>query len=119
MHLDRESPLHSNRNGGSGANRLTLAAMSLGYGIVQLDVTIVNVAVNAIGESFRGNMAALQWIVSSYTITFAAFIVSAGALGDRIGAKRVFMTGFGLFTMASVVCAVAPTLPILIFARAG
>src|SRR5580698_10003171 len=97
---------------------LTLAAMSLGYGIVQLDVTIVNVAVNAIGASFHGNMAALQWVVSSYTITFAAFILSAGALGDRIGAKRVFMAGFALFTVASVVCAVAPTLPILIFARA-
>jgi DHA2 family methylenomycin A resistance protein-like MFS transporter len=97
---------------------LTLAAMSLGYGIVQLDVTIVNVAVNAIGASFHGNMAALQWVVSSYTITFAAFILSAGALGDRIGAKRVFIAGFALFTLASAVCAVAPTLPVLIFARA-
>ena len=47
---------------------LTLAAMSLGYGVVQLDVTIVNVAVSAIGASFHGNMAALQWVVSSYTI---------------------------------------------------
>ncbi|HXC35908.1 MAG TPA: MFS transporter [Candidatus Acidoferrales bacterium] len=92
--------------------------MSLGYGVVQLDVTIVNVAINAIGASFHGNMAALQWVVSSYTITFAASILSAGALGDRIGAKRVFMAGFGLFTVASVVCAAAPTLPILIFARA-
>jgi MFS transporter, DHA2 family, methylenomycin A resistance protein len=97
---------------------LTLAAMSLGYGVVQLDVTIVNVAINAIGVSFHGNMAALQWVVSSYTITFAAFILSAGALGDRIGAKRVFMAGFALFTVASVVCAVAPTLSILIIARA-
>ena len=96
---------------------LTLAAMSLGYGVVQLDVTIVNVAINAIGASFHGNMAALQWVVSSYTITFAAFILSAGALGDRIGAKRVFMAGFALFTVASVVCAAAATLPLLIFAR--
>ena len=97
---------------------LTLAAMSLGYGVVQLDVTIVNVAINAIGESFRGNMAALQWVVSSYTITFAAFILSAGALGDRIGARRVFIAGFALFTVASAVCAAAPTLLILIIARA-
>jgi DHA2 family methylenomycin A resistance protein-like MFS transporter len=63
--------------------------MSLGYGVVQLDVTIVNVAVNSIGASFGGNMDSLQWVVSSYTIAFAAFILSAGALGDRIGAKRV------------------------------
>ena len=97
---------------------LTLAAMSLGYGVVQLDVTIVNVAINAIGASFQGNMAALQWVVSSYTITFAAFILSAGALGDRIGARRVFIAGFALFTVASAVCAAAPTLLILIIARA-
>ncbi|HLY77741.1 MAG TPA: hypothetical protein VKQ70_00090, partial [Caulobacteraceae bacterium] len=63
---------------------LTLAAMSLGYGVVQLDVTIVNVAVNSIGASFGGQVAGLQWVVSSYTIAFAAFILSAGALGDRI-----------------------------------
>jgi MFS transporter, DHA2 family, methylenomycin A resistance protein len=97
---------------------LTLAAMSLGYGVVQLDVTIVNVAVNSIGTSFGGNMAALQWVVSSYIIAFAAFILSAGALGDRIGAKRVFIAGFAIFTLASVVCALAPTLAILIAARA-
>jgi MFS transporter, DHA2 family, methylenomycin A resistance protein len=96
---------------------LTLAAMSLGYGVVQLDVTIVNVAINNLGASFHGNMAALQWVVSSYTITFAAFILSAGALGDRIGAKRVFIVGFALFTLASVICALAPTLLILIIAR--
>ncbi len=97
---------------------LTLAAMSLGYGVVQLDVTIVNVAINSIGASLGGNMAALQWVVSSYTITFAAFILSAGALGDRIGARRVFIAGFALFTLASIVCAVAPTLLTLIIARA-
>lgn len=96
---------------------LTLAAMSLGYGVVQLDVTIVNVAVNSIGASFQGKMAALQWVVNSYTIAFAAFILSAGALGDRIGAKRVFIAGFAIFTAASVACALAPALVILIAAR--
>jgi DHA2 family methylenomycin A resistance protein-like MFS transporter len=96
---------------------LTLAAMSLGYGVVQLDVTIVNVAVNSIGASFGGNMDALQWVVSSYTIAFAAFILSAGALGDRIGAKRVFIVGFAIFTLASLACALAPSLLILIAAR--
>jgi len=72
---------------------LTLAAMSLGYGVVQLDVTIVNTALNSIGMSLGGGVAELQWVVSSYTIAFAAFILTAGALGDRIGAKRVFMAG--------------------------
>jgi DHA2 family methylenomycin A resistance protein-like MFS transporter len=97
---------------------LTLGAMSLGYGVVQLDVTIVNVAIASIDKSFGGGVAALQWIVNAYTIAFAACILTAGALGDRIGAKRVFMAGFAIFTLASLACALAPTLPLLIAARA-
>jgi MFS transporter, DHA2 family, methylenomycin A resistance protein len=97
---------------------LTLAAMSLGYGVVQLDVTIVNTALHAIGSSLGGGVAELQWVVTAYTIAFAAFILTAGALGDRIGAKRIFMAGFALFTAASVACALAPNAAILIAARA-
>ena len=67
------------------ATSLTLAAMSLGYGVVQLDVTIVNTALNAIGTSLGGGVAELQWVVSAYTIAFAAFILTASAMGDRIG----------------------------------
>ncbi len=96
---------------------LTLAAMSLGYGVVQLDVTIVNTALNSIGTSLGGGVSELQWVVSSYTIAFAAFILTAGALGDRIGAKRIFMTGFAIFTAASVSCALAANAAILIAAR--
>ena len=79
------------------ARSLTLAAMSLGYVVVQLDVTIVNVAINTIGASLGGSLADLQWIVNAYTITLASFILTAGALGDRIGAKRVFVLGFLIF----------------------
>ena len=96
---------------------LTLAATSLGYVVVQLDVTIVNVAIDAIGASLGGGVADLQWIVNAYTITFASFILTAGALGDRIGAKRVFVLGFLLFVVASLACALAPSLRILIGAR--
>src|SRR6266481_2930479 len=96
---------------------LTLAAMSLGYGVVQLDVTIVNTALDNIGTSLGGGVSELQWVVSSYTIAFAAFILTAGALGDRIGAKRIFMAGFAIFTAASVGCALAPNAAILIAAR--
>jgi MFS transporter, DHA2 family, methylenomycin A resistance protein len=110
----------SERNSGRPglATSLTLAAMSLGYGVVQLDVTIVNTALNSIGNSLGGGVAELQWVVSSYTIAFAAFILTAGALGDRIGAKRIFMAGFAIFTAASVACALAPSAAILIAARA-
>src|ERR1700759_4104382 len=96
---------------------LTLFAMSLGYGVVQLDVTIVNTALDRIGASLGGGVAELQWIVNAYTIAFAAFILTAGALGDRIGAKRVFMAGFAIFTAASVACAAAPDAVTLIAAR--
>src|SRR5580700_7407949 len=112
---DRHRPDQSNRF--RLATPLTLAAMSLGYGVVQLDVTIVNTALNSIGTSLGGGVAELQWVVSSYTIAFAAFILTAGALGDRIGAKRVFMAGFAIFTAASVACALASSATILIAAR--
>jgi MFS transporter, DHA2 family, methylenomycin A resistance protein len=97
---------------------LTVVAMSLGFGVVQLDVSVVNVAVRPIGDALGGGVAALQWIVSAYTIMFAAFILSAGAIGDRVGARRLFVAGFGLFTAASALCGLAPSLGVLIGARA-
>jgi DHA2 family methylenomycin A resistance protein-like MFS transporter len=91
--------------------------MSLGYGIVQLDVTIVNTALNTIAGSLGSSVAGLQWVVSAYTIAFAAFILTAGALGDRVGAKKIFIVGFAVFTSASLACALAPTALTLIAAR--
>jgi len=99
------------------AASLTLAAMSLGYGVVQLDVTIVNTALASIGAALGGGVSELQWVVSAYTIAFAALILTAGALGDRIGAKRVFIAGFAIFTAASLACALAPSALSLIAAR--
>src|SRR5580698_5145896 len=99
------------------ARALTLAAMSLGFGVVQLDVTVVNTALTTIGGSLGGAVSELQWVVNAYTIGFAALILTAGALGDRVGAKRIFMAGFAIFTAASVACAVAPNSTILIAAR--
>src|SRR5256886_11449540 len=83
------------------ATSLTLAAMSLGYGVVQLDVTIVNTALNAIGTSLGGGVAELQWVVSAYTIAFAAFILTAGAPVDRLGSKRIVVTALSLFSAGS------------------
>jgi DHA2 family methylenomycin A resistance protein-like MFS transporter len=99
------------------ARRLTLIATSLGFAVVQLDVSVVNVAIKSIGADLGGGVGALQLIVSAYTIAFAAFILTAGALGDRIGAKRVFIAGFALFTIASAVCGLAPNLAVLVAAR--
>ena len=97
---------------------LTLAAMSLGFVVVQLDVTVVNVALQHIEASFRSSVAGLQWVVNAYTLSFAALILTAGALGDRFGAKRIFITGFAIFVVGSIGCGFAPTLSILVAARA-
>jgi DHA2 family methylenomycin A resistance protein-like MFS transporter len=66
-----------------------------------------------------GGVSELQWVVSTYTVAFAAFILTAGALGDRLGAKTLFMAGFAIFTAASLACALAPTSGTLIAARAA
>jgi DHA2 family methylenomycin A resistance protein-like MFS transporter len=97
---------------------LTLAAMSLGFVVVQLDVTIVNVALPHIGSALGAGVAGLQWVVNAYTLVFAAAILTAGALGDRFGAKRCFLVGFLVFTLASLGCGLAPNLAILVAARA-
>jgi len=99
------------------ATALALAATSLGLGVVQLDITIVNTALSSIGTSLGGSVAELQWVVTAYTIAFAAFILTAGALGDRVGAKRIFIGGFAIFTLASLACALAPSAMFLIAAR--
>jgi DHA2 family methylenomycin A resistance protein-like MFS transporter len=98
--------------------RWALLATSLGFGVVQLDVSVVNVAIKPIGADLGGGVSGLQWVVGAYTVAFAALILSAGALGDRIGARRVFVAGFTLFTVASAACGLAPALGFLIAARA-
>jgi MFS transporter, DHA2 family, methylenomycin A resistance protein len=105
------------RAGTKAARRCALVATALGFGVVQLDVTVVNVAMQPIGAALGGSTTALQWIVNAYTLALASLILSAGAWGDRIGAKRVFVGGFAMFTLASAACGLAPSLGLLIAAR--
>jgi len=97
---------------------LVTATTSLGFLVVQLDVSIVNVALARIGSTLHTGVAGLQWVVDAYTLAFAVFLLSGGALGDRLGARHVFVLGLGVFGLASLVCALAPTLPLLVAARA-
>jgi DHA2 family methylenomycin A resistance protein-like MFS transporter len=99
------------------SEKKVLIAASLGFGVIQLDVSVVNVAVKAIGTSFGGGVTGLQWVVDAYTFSFAALILTAGALGDRLGARRMCLAGFAVFTAASAACGLAPALPVLIAAR--
>src|ERR1700689_1511192 len=96
----------------------TLIATSLGVGGIQLDVPGANGAVKQIGASFGGGSTGLQWVVSAYTLVLAALILTAGALGDRFGAKRMLCTGFVVFTAASVLCGLSISMAMLIAARA-
>ncbi len=96
-----------------------LLACSFAFIIVQLDVTIVNVALPEIGRELHAGVSQLQWVVDAYTLGFAVFLLSAGAMGDRYGSRTVFLTGFALFTAASLVCAMAPDALSLNLARAA
>jgi MFS transporter, DHA2 family, methylenomycin A resistance protein len=100
------------------ARRLGLAAICLGFLMITTDTTIVNVAVGPIVADLGGSLSGAQWIVSGYTIAFATFLLSAGALADRIGSRVAFVGGLTLFGLASAACAAAPSIGTLIAARA-
>jgi len=89
----------------------------LGFFMISLDATAVTVALPAIGRTFGGTTAGLQWVVDGYTVPFAALLISAGAVSDRAGAKTVFGCGLAVFTAASAACGLAPWLAFLIGAR--
>jgi MFS transporter, DHA2 family, methylenomycin A resistance protein len=98
--------------------RLGLAAICCGFLMVTIDATIVNVALGPIVGDLGGSLAGAQWIVSAYTLAFATFLLTAGAWSDRIGSKRAFLIGLGIFAVASAACAAAPSMGALIAARA-
>ena len=101
----------------SGAGRWLLAVTIAGSGMAFLDSTVVNVALPQIGEDLDASTSALQWILNGYLLTLASLILLGGSLGDRLGRRLVFQVGVVLFTLASLLCAVAPTVELLIFAR--
>lgn len=96
----------------------TCLATSFGYIVVQLDITIVNVAMPSIGKSYSTDLSSLQWISDSYVIIFAALLISSGIACDKYGARRIYFTGLCLFLLSSLICAAAPTVLVLIISRA-
>ena len=88
---------------------IALAVLCLAAFMASLDVFIVNVAFDAIGKDFGGaDLTTLSWVLNAYAIVFAAFLIPAGRLVDRFGRKGGFLLGVGVFTVASVACAVSP-----------
>ncbi|HEU5367692.1 MAG TPA: MFS transporter [Ktedonobacterales bacterium] len=102
------------RDAGAGA---ALAVAVLGFFVVTLDALVVNVALPSIGRDLGGGITGLQWVVDGYTLMFAALLLSAGALSDRIGARRAFGVGLVLFVAASAACGLAPGMGVLIASR--
>lgn len=94
-----------------------VTAICLGYFMVILDTTVVNVALPNIGQQLGATITELQWVVDGYSLVFASFLLTAGALGDRLGSKQVFLAALALFTIASALCGAAPTLWILQIVR--
>jgi EmrB/QacA subfamily drug resistance transporter len=103
---------------GSLQGRGILLATILGSGLVFLDATSSNVALPAIGDDLGMNISGLQWTINSYTLAITALILLGGSLGDRFGRRRMFAAGVIWFTIASVLCGLAPTGNSLIAARA-
>ncbi|MFJ9472732.1 MFS transporter [Streptomyces caniferus] len=98
--------------------RSTVLIACLAFFVITLDTTVVNVALPSIGQQWDGQVSALQWVVTAYTLLFAALLLSAGAVSDRIGASRAFTLGLSVFTLMSALCGLAPNLTVLIVARA-
>jgi EmrB/QacA subfamily drug resistance transporter len=86
--------------------------------IVGLDITVVNIALPSIGRDLHAGISGLQWAVDAYTVVMASLLMFSGSLADRIGRKRIFVAGLGIFSLASLLCSVAPSVELLIAARA-
>jgi EmrB/QacA subfamily drug resistance transporter len=97
---------------------LTALVVLTGVFLSSLDLFIVNIAFPSISKSFHGeSLSAMSWVLSAYTIVFAALLVPAGRWADRAGRKKAFLIGLSVFTVSSALCAVAPSLGLLVAAR--
>jgi EmrB/QacA subfamily drug resistance transporter len=85
--------------------------------IVGLDITVVNVALPTIGHELGAGVSGLQWTVDAYTVVMASLLMLGGSTADRFGRKRVFVTGLSVFSAASLLCSVAPSIELLVAAR--
>lgn len=103
---------------GTPAARWVLTATVAGSALAFLDATTVNVALPSLGEEFGASVAGLQWTINAYTLALAALILLGGSLADRFGRRRVFQIGVVWFALASLLCGLAPSIEVLIGARA-
>ena len=98
--------------------RLVLLASTIGFSMVLLDTTVVNVALGSIARDLSAGPTTLEWVANAYTLVFAGLLLSTGLAADRLGARTVFLAGLGTFAAGSVAATLAPTAAALIAAQA-
>lgn len=104
---------------GAGPSRwLVLTVMCVGYFLVLLDVTVINVALPQIGAGLDANVSGLQWVVDGYALSLAALLLAGGTIGDLRGHKPIVLVGLAIFGVASIGCGLAPSTGVLVAARA-
>ncbi|MDQ0467088.1 MFS transporter [Labrys wisconsinensis] len=108
------------RQAGMAAGRrgLTLTALCLAVLVAQVDTAVVNLATRPIGDALGAGVGALQWVVDGYNLTYAVLLLTGGLLADLYGRRRIYMAGAAVFTAASLACAAAPSVAVLIGGRA-
>jgi EmrB/QacA subfamily drug resistance transporter len=94
-----------------------LSICCLSLFVVGLDITVVNVALPSIGRDLHAGISGLQWTVSAFTVVMASLLMFSGSTADRFGRKRIFIVGFSVFTAASLLCSLAPSVEVLVAAR--
>jgi EmrB/QacA subfamily drug resistance transporter len=99
--------------------RLVLAACILASSLAFVDGSVLNVALPAIGRSFHAATAEVQWVINAFLLPLSALLMTGGAAGDRYGRRRLLVGGILLFTAASILCALAPSLPLFLAGRAA
>jgi EmrB/QacA subfamily drug resistance transporter len=97
--------------------RLILIATSLGVLFAQIDTSVVNLAVKSIAADLHTGVSAMQWVIDSYNLVYASLLLTGGTLGDLYGRRRIFVLGIVVFTIGTLICALAPNSQVLIAGR--
>ena len=112
-----DSTIATSDSGAANRKWWTLGAVCVATFMLLLDITVVNTALPAIQQDLGGSFTDLQWVIDAYALSLAALVLTAGSLADRLGRRRVFAIGLGIFSVASLLCALAPDPTFLNLAR--
>ena len=103
---------------GRSNQTLTIVAACLATAMLMLDISVINTALSDIADGLDTGLSGLQWVVDAYTIPLAATVLTAGAIADRFGRRRLFLLGLAIFTVSSALCGAAGGIEVLVAARA-